>query len=77
MPNQLKIYDPEVQAAKDEGFAIAEGYLIEITKEFYKQMKRGLLTQMATTSTFSTHKCSCEFCKIDSKDIIKYEKTKN
>jgi len=67
IPNQFKIYDPEIQAAKDEGFAIAESYLIQITKEFYKQMKKGLLTRMATTTTFSTHKCNCEFCNLDNK----------
>jgi len=37
-------------AGRKEGFEMAESYLKDISNDFYKQMKRGLLTHIASTS---------------------------
>lgn len=58
---------PERQQGREEGFKIAESYVKEITKKFYKDIKKGLLMNMATTSTASSHKCNCDFCDLDKK----------
>lgn len=56
-----KNMSPEFEAGKEEGFKIAESYLKTLTKKFYKEVKKGLLERMATTTT-TPHSCNCEFC---------------
>jgi len=60
-------FNEDYQRGKEDGFNIAESYLTEITKRFYKEIKKGMLKIMATTSTVSNHKCNCEFCDLDIK----------
>ena len=67
IPTLPKEFDPSYQKGKAEGFAIAESYLKDIAKDFYKQMKKGLLTRKATMTTLTTHKCNCEYCDLDVK----------
>ena len=38
----------------NEGFKIAESYIKEASKKFYKEMKDGLIEKLATTTTIST-----------------------
>lgn len=52
---------------RDEGFECAANYMQEVVKKLHKEMKKGLILRMATTSTATTHKCNCELCDIDIK----------
>ena len=62
VPNTFEMFDPKIQEAKEEGFKIAESYFQDVTQQYLKMVKKGLIRMKATTSTSTSHKCNCEFC---------------
>jgi len=66
-PINKKQFNKDYREGVEKGFDIAESYLKDVAKDFYKAMKKGLLSGKATTTLINSHKCNCEFCHLDEK----------
>jgi hypothetical protein len=52
----------QFQAGVREGIQMSDENLKEITRDFYKSVKRGLLELKMTTGTVTNHSCNCDYC---------------
>lgn len=50
-----------------EGFDVAESHIKDLAKSFEREVRKGLLKNMATRYTATNHKCNCEFCEFGKK----------
>ena len=54
VPLSPKQFNKDYQEGKQEGFRIAESYIKKASKEFYKEVKGGMINRMATCFTASS-----------------------
>lgn len=59
---ELRRLSPDFEAGRKEGFEIAESYFQKATRNFYRDVKKGMIKNMATLTTITSHECNCEFC---------------
>lgn len=54
IPLPPKQFNKDYQEGIQEGFRIAEGYIKEASKRFYREVKGGMIDRMATCTTASS-----------------------
>ena len=73
VPLPPKQFNKDYQEGVQEGFRIAEGYIKEASKRFYKEVKGGMIDRMATCTTASSTPEVAEILNLKvriNKDII-------
>lgn len=68
-PGGIPYYDPEIrnayQAGMREGLEYVDSALKKATKQLHKTTKMNIAETLATTTSFTSHKCDCEFCRFN------------
>ena len=64
--NDGQVEQRAYQTGVNDGVAIAETYLADVAKRFHKELKRGMLQAMtsSTITSITPHKCNCKFCDL-------------